>query len=94
MSSERLPDTLSEIEAAPPNKNVPSLVLIHDGGGTIFNYYTIGPLNRQVFGIADPAFESGDEWEGWDGGIVQMAEQYCHRIRRSVEKTDILLGGK
>jgi hypothetical protein len=94
MSSKPLADTLVQIQDAPTPKDALPLVLIHDGGGTVFNYWTIGPLHREVYGIADPAFENGANWEGWEGGIPQMAELYCEMIRKHLKKGGILLGGK
>ena len=94
MSSKQLADTLIQIQDAPAPQDALPLVLIHDGGGTVFNYWTIGPLRRQVYGISDPAFESGTDWEGWKGGIPQMAKLYCTTIKKHLKKGSILLGGK
>lgn len=93
MSTNGIPDTICEIQDAPSSMAIP-LVLIHDGGGTVFNYWTLGPLHRQMFGISDPAFDSGAEWRGWEGGLKQMAELYCNMIRKEIGKGKILLGGK
>jgi hypothetical protein len=94
MSKEEVEDTWSEIQDSDDSGDVIPLVLIHDGGGTVFNYWTLGPLHRPLFGISDPAFESGADWKGWEGGLVQMAEVYCATLNKHIGKGSILLGGK
>lgn len=94
MTSDDIPETICEVQDAPSSAASIPLVLIHDGGGTVFNYWTLGPLHRQMFAISDPAFESGAEWKGWEGGLKQMAELYCSQIRREIGKGKILLGGE
>ena len=89
-----IPDTISEVQDAPSSGSSIPLVMIHDGGGTVFNYWTLGPLHRQMYAISDPAFDSGAEWKGWEGGLKQMAELYCNMIRKEIGKGKILLGGK
>ena len=94
MTSDDIPDTICEVQDAPSSGASIPLVLIHDGGGTVFNYWTLGPLHRQMYAISDPAFDSGAEWKGWEGGLKQMAELYCNMVRREIGKGRILLGGK
>jgi hypothetical protein len=94
MTSDDIPDTICEVQDAPSSAASIPLVLIHDGGGTVFNYWTLGPLHRQMYAISDPAFDSGAEWKGWEGGLEQMAELYCNMIRREIGRSKILLGGK
>ena len=94
MTSDSIPDTICEVQDAPSSGASIPLVLIHDGGGTVFNYWTLGPLHRQMYAISDPAFDSGAEWKGWEGGLKQMAELYCNMVRREIGKGKILLGGK
>lgn len=72
-----------------PGNAVP-LFLIHDGGGTIFNYSMLGSLGRIVYGIHDPRFESDN---GWAGGIIEMAQEYITYIRTVKKTGPILLGG-
>lgn len=67
-----------------------TLVLIHDSGGTTFNYFRLGQLNRPIYGISDPFFLSGQLWEG---GIPQSAQYYCKLLRTQVPKGNIILGG-
>lgn len=94
MRSDDIPDTICEVQDAPSSAASIPLVLIHDGGGTVFNYWTLGPLHRQMYAISDPAFDSGAEWKGWEGGLKQMAELYCNQIRSEIGQGKILLGGK
>ncbi|KAM7189111.1 hypothetical protein V8F33_010232, partial [Rhypophila sp. PSN 637] len=65
------------IQRAPTCSSQAPLFLIHDGGGTIFNYFLLGPLGRAVWGIYNPRFESGGRWEG---GVSQMASEYLALI--------------
>jgi pimeloyl-ACP methyl ester carboxylesterase len=84
--------SLEEIQACdtPGESNTP-LVLIHDGGGTTFQYWLLEDLNRQVFGIASPYFESGQKPPG---GIKQLANDYASAIRTHLGPTKIILGGQ
>ena len=67
------------------------LFLIHDGGGLASQYKKLGDLDRPVFGIHNPKFTSGGNWEG---GIVEMATHYVSLIREQLKtKTECLLGG-
>ncbi|KAF2181422.1 alpha/beta-hydrolase [Zopfia rhizophila CBS 207.26] len=70
--------------------NATPLFLIHDGGGTIFKYFLLGGLGRNVYGIQDPKFECDD---GWEGGIVEMAQEYITFIKAIKRAGPILLGG-
>ncbi len=67
------------------------LVLIHDGGGTIFNYFLLEELDREVWGIYSPKWESGETWEG---GIREMAVEYLRLIRTVIPQGNFLLGGE
>lgn len=66
------------------------LILIHDGGGTVFQYFLLSPLSRPVYGIANPHFESG---EPWSGGLPEMAAHYANLIQTAIPSGQILLGG-
>ncbi|KAL3478830.1 Alpha/Beta hydrolase protein [Aspergillus californicus] len=66
------------------------LFLLHDGGGTIFNYFMLGDLDRPVYGIQDPKFGSAEQWEG---GMEEMARLYISFIRAAIPQGPILLGG-
>lgn len=79
--------TTTTTTAKPPTP----LVLIHDGGGTIFSYYCLGDLGRPVHGIANPHFESGAVWEG---GLPEMARRYLGYVKAAVpDGGDVILGG-
>lgn len=67
------------------------LVLVHDGGGTIFSYYCLGDLERTVYGIYNPYYHSEDKT--WEGGIPEMARHYVDLIRATVPEGPIILGG-
>ncbi|MCJ1464844.1 hypothetical protein MMC07_003459 [Pseudocyphellaria aurata] len=66
------------------------LVLIHDGGGTVFQYFLLSPIFRPLYGIANPHFESGAPWHG---GLREMAAYYAKLIKMAIPSGQILLGG-
>lgn len=68
------------------------LFLIHDGGGTVFQYCSLGDLGRPTYAITNPHFESGTSW---GGGICEMAKVYAGVIGRELPAGggDIILGG-
>nr|POF23958.1 orsellinic acid synthase [Quercus suber] len=66
------------------------LVLIHDGGGTTFAYFTLDSLNRDVWAIHNPRFETSQPWEG---GMDEMARHYIRLIEDTRISGSILLGG-
>ncbi|WQF89824.1 Putative thioesterase, alpha/Beta hydrolase [Colletotrichum destructivum] len=70
--------------ASPRGQTQTPLFLIHDGGGTTFAYHCLSPLDRAVFGIANPRFHSGVPW---DGGLPEMAAAYIQMIRNTVTKS-------
>ncbi|KAF4967462.1 hypothetical protein FSARC_4985 [Fusarium sarcochroum] len=65
-------------------QNIP-VFLIHDGGGTTFSYHCLEPLDRPVYGIHNPKFESG---EPFDGELSDMARLYCGFIKDAVNEPD------
>ncbi|KAK4157527.1 Alpha/Beta hydrolase protein [Chaetomidium leptoderma] len=77
-------------DASPWARKPTPLVLIHDGGGTIFSYYCLDHLGRPVYGIANPHYESGNSWAG---GIPEMARQYLKFIKSAVPSGDVIIGG-
>lgn len=82
---------LQEIyEAEPGDEPLTPLVLIHDGGGTIFQYYMLNYVGRRTFGIANPYFESGRHPED---GILGLARQYVKAVQHTVGKGPVILGG-
>lgn len=66
------------------------LVFIHDGSGTIFHYYMLGPLNRTVYGVAYPYF---DDQTMPPGGLHQLATEYAEAIRETIGKGSVIVGG-
>ncbi|GJC89254.1 putative thioesterase gloN [Colletotrichum liriopes] len=70
--------------ASPRGQTQTPLFLVHDGGGTTFAYHCLSPLDRAVFGIANPRFHSGVPWEG---GLPEMAATYLQMIRNTVVKS-------
>ncbi|KAM3418392.1 hypothetical protein BST61_g4386 [Cercospora zeina] len=66
------------------------LVLFHDGSGTIFNYFLLDQLGRDVFGFVDPKATAAEEWEG---GIAEMALHYQDCMEQAIAPGAIILGG-
>jgi pimeloyl-ACP methyl ester carboxylesterase len=84
----------SLVQSTPPSKceNPPSpLVLIHDGGGTTFSYFTLGDLHREVWAIHDPRYWDSKPWEG---GVEEIAGHYIKLMQMAGINGDILMGGK
>lgn len=81
----------TQIQSAPLNKpSKTPLVLIHDGGGTVFSYHLLGSLDRDVWAIHNPHFESG---EPWAGGMDEMAQHYIQLLKDARISGGIFLGG-
>jgi hypothetical protein len=76
------------IQQGPPG-SLP-LFLIHDSGGTIFNYFLLTSLNRTVYGIYNPHFDSCNNW---DGGFRAMGMEYISLIKSAVPSGNVLIGG-
>lgn len=66
------------------------LFLIHDGSGLISSYFWLGSLCRNVYGIHNPRFDSGGDWEH---GLHDMAKAYVPLIKSVVPHGKILIGG-
>lgn len=69
---------------------VPPLILIHDGGGTVFGYFCLGILGREVWAISDPHYATAEPWKG---GPEEMARHYIDLIQKAGITGDVLLGG-
>lgn len=80
------------VQTAPPRQYgyLRPLVLIHDGGGTVFGYFGLGSLGRKVWAIHNPRFATAEPWEG---GIEEMADHYIKLMERAGIRGSILLGG-
>ncbi|KLJ07980.1 hypothetical protein EMPG_16549 [Blastomyces silverae] len=84
-------DCIYMIQPAPPgHEKAPSLVLIHDGGGTTVSYCYLDSLDRAVYGIQNPRLYSG---QPWDHGLPEMAKVYADLILSVVPSGPLLLGG-
>lgn len=66
------------------------LVLIHDGGGTTFGYFTLGNLHRDVWAIHNPKYFNSEPWEG---GMDEMAQHYLGLMKQVGIRGSIFLGG-
>ncbi|KDQ50552.1 hypothetical protein JAAARDRAFT_583047 [Jaapia argillacea MUCL 33604] len=64
------------------------LFLIHDGSGLVNYYERLSSLNRNVWGIHNPNFISGESFEG----VEAMASQYVDYITKT-QSGPLLLGG-
>ncbi|KAK0652872.1 Alpha/Beta hydrolase protein [Cercophora newfieldiana] len=84
------PSLIQEGPRVAPWKKVTPLVLIHDGGGTVFSYHCLGPLERLTYGIANPRYSTGEPWEG---GIPEVARHYLKLIKTVVPRGKLILGG-
>ncbi|KAH7142600.1 Alpha/Beta hydrolase protein [Dactylonectria estremocensis] len=80
------------VQSAPAGKSPKPtpLVLIHDGGGTTFGYFSLGKLHRDVWAIHNPRFFTAAPWEG---GMDEMARHYIALIETIDLSGPILLGG-
>ncbi|KAK4127995.1 alpha/beta-hydrolase [Parathielavia appendiculata] len=83
------PSENDDVASPWPKKPTP-LVLIHDGGGTIFSYHCLGDLGRPVYGIANPRYEHES---GEPSTIPEMARQYLQFIKSAVPSGDVIIGG-
>lgn len=82
----------AQVQFAPRFQQKPStpLVLIHDGGGTTFSYFTLGSLRRSVWAIHNPNFFTAEQWEG---GMDEMARHYIGLMYDAGISGTIILGG-
>ncbi|CAK7205684.1 hypothetical protein SEUCBS139899_008463 [Sporothrix eucalyptigena] len=84
------PNVIQNGPRKPAAHNATPLVLIHDGGGTIFSYHLLGDLGRKVVGIANPRFRSSIPWAG---GLHEMATAYAGFVAKAVPSGPVILGG-
>ncbi|KAF2158325.1 hypothetical protein M409DRAFT_38329 [Zasmidium cellare ATCC 36951] len=77
------------IEVSDQDSTALPLVLVHDGGGTVFQYFLLGPFYRQVYAISSPYFRGGGKPEG---GIPQLAKEYARAIQAELGQGNIILG--
>lgn len=67
------------------------LFLIHDGGGTIFQYFLLHTLDRDVWGIHNPNFYNSQKWTG---GLSEMAKVYTRMLKSVISSGNVIIGGK
>ncbi|KAI0343639.1 ketoacyl-synt-domain-containing protein [Trametopsis cervina] len=67
-----------KIQAGVSGASLSPLFLVHDGSGMAYCYNRLSPLGREVWGIHNPKFATGERWEG---GLVEMATNYAVMIR-------------
>ncbi|KIL57002.1 hypothetical protein M378DRAFT_133566 [Amanita muscaria Koide BX008] len=85
----RLDNIPSLLHEPTPPTNRPPLFLIHDGSG-LTNYYERLPrLDRPVWVINNPHFETAEPWES----VSQMAIDYADRLQR-LGQQQVVLGGE
>ncbi|KAH7042807.1 esterase-like protein [Macrophomina phaseolina] len=82
----------TQIQFAPRSQRplATPLVLVHDGGGTTFGYFSLGNLHRDVWAIHNPHFFTAEPWEG---GMDEMARHYIGLIENAGISGPIFLGG-
>jgi iterative type I PKS product template protein len=76
------------IQSAPGSQK-PPLFVIHDGSGLVNYYQSVSALDRNVWGIYNPKFSSGEEWKD----VKSMAAEYATLIRKT-SSGPILIGGE
>ncbi|KAK3685293.1 Alpha/Beta hydrolase protein [Podospora appendiculata] len=83
---------IHQVQFAPRNQRTHAtpLVLIHDGGGTTFAYFTLETLRRNVWAIHNPRYSSG---KAWDGGMDEMARHYIGLMKKAGITGSIIIGG-
>lgn len=66
------------------------LFLLHDAGGTVFNYYKLGNVGRPIYTIYNPWFKSETRW---DRGSMRFVTEYIKLIQSVVSSGEILVRG-
>ena len=79
----------SPIQSAPGSQKAP-LFVIHDGSGLVNYYKSVSALDRDVWGIYNPKFSSGEEWKD----VKSMAAEYAALIRKTSSSGPVLIGGE
>ncbi|EMD58079.1 hypothetical protein COCSADRAFT_42121 [Bipolaris sorokiniana ND90Pr] len=76
------------IQEGPTTKT--PLFLVHDGGGTVYPYFLLNELERNVWGISNPRFKSH---QNWTGGLPEMAKEYVMFMKSVLHSGEVILGG-
>ncbi|CAG8892509.1 unnamed protein product [Penicillium egyptiacum] len=85
---ENLPDpVLTMLQAGSPK--LPTLVLFHDGSGTIESYRRLGKIGCNIMGVANPPLKGSSHWAA---DLKDMARRYASTIKASAI-SPIILGG-
>jgi thioesterase domain-containing protein len=66
------------------------LFLLHDAGGTASYYHRLKHIDRTIYAIHNPWFNSPTKWKG---GIMGLVEEYIKLIKSVVTMGEILVGG-
>ncbi|KAF8797479.1 putative polyketide synthase [Phlegmacium glaucopus] len=75
------------IQSTPGSQKAP-LFLIHDGSGLVNYYQSISSLDRDVWGIYNPKFSTGEEWKD----LKSMASEYAALVRKT-SSGPVIIGG-
>ncbi|KAJ5170457.1 uncharacterized protein N7500_003240 [Penicillium coprophilum] len=87
-AQENLPDpVLTMLQAGSPK--LPTLVLFHDGSGTIESYRRLDKIGCNIMGVANPPLKSSSHWAA---DLKDMARRYASTIKASAI-SPIILGG-
>lgn len=78
---------LTQLQNGDPN--LPTLILFHDGSGTIEYYRKLKDIGSNVYGIMNPVLKE----DHWAKSLTDMAHRYASAIATAVE-APFVLGGK
>ncbi|EPQ54389.1 polyketide beta-ketoacyl-synthase [Gloeophyllum trabeum ATCC 11539] len=82
-----LPSNFFQTNSTPKAVDLP-LFLVHDGSGLVNYYERLSPLDRNIWGIHNPNFITGQAYDS----VVAMASEYADLITKTASGP-ILLGG-
>ncbi|EMD58175.1 hypothetical protein COCSADRAFT_42084 [Bipolaris sorokiniana ND90Pr] len=68
----------------------PPLVLVHGGGGTLYEYFSLHSMNRDVWGMPYPGYGIDQKSTS---SLSEMAKTYIMMLRNTISSGDIILGG-
>ncbi|GAM89312.1 hypothetical protein ANO11243_073490 [Dothideomycetidae sp. 11243] len=90
MQAQKFDENPLRVQEAPAGSDATPLVLIHDGGGTTFGYFSLGSLGRDAWAIHNPRYYSTEDFSG---GMDEMARRYVDLMLEAGIQGRILLGG-
>ena len=79
---------IRQLQKKPAGSAAIPIFLFHDASGTISSYYALGPMERDVYAIADRPME-GNTYES----IQEKSRRYYAAIKAQVPEGRILVGG-